>query len=290
MNHIAKLGVGFAEPSGVNSTVPRLSLLRGYAAIAPALLRSLGSDTIAVDRTTLRIPGTRRIRASVLAGNVRMRTLLDRLVRPGDTIVDVGANIGAIAVHASRIVGARGRVVALEPAGDNLAVLRDNLARNACDNVTVLAAAAGRRREIREFFLRGDVSAVNSLFAESCYAEVTGVTRVDVVPLDDVVDGDVRLVKIDVEGAELEVIGGMSRILAQQAVTVIAEWHPELQRAAGFEIDELPRRLLELGFAVEALGHVSAHPLTRHDIEPLAARLLAARRPVELVARRPDRS
>jgi FkbM family methyltransferase len=265
--------------------VPRISgasMLAHYARLTPALVRAMRSDTVAVGGLHLRIPGSRTIRASVLAGNVRVRAIIDAVVRPGATVVDVGANIGVIAAFAACRVGAGGAVVAIEPAQDNLTVLRDNLRRNGFAHVRVVAGAAGRQRGKRELYLRGGISAVNSLFPESCYASVTGITSVEVVRVDDMVDRDVDLVKIDVEGAELDVLGGMPRLLAQPSIALIVEWHPTLQRAAGYEADGLPRMLLDAGFAVHAVGHTKSRELRRDTIDALADRLLRARRPVEL--------
>lgn len=90
------------------------------------------------------IPGGRVIRWSVIAGNIRMHRLFDEVVRQGDTVLDVGANIGYNTVYLSRAVGPSGRVIAIEPAHDNLEVLRQQLAANGLSNVTVYSVAAGR--------------------------------------------------------------------------------------------------------------------------------------------------
>ena len=70
--------------------------------------------------------------------------------------------------------------------------------------------------------MRGDVSAVNSLFARSCYGPVREQTPIAVVPLDDLVDGSPRLIKIDVEGGELDVLAGMPRLLRTPGITIVA--------------------------------------------------------------------
>src|SRR4029453_8542930 len=116
---------------------------------------------------------------------------------------------------------------------------------NGLDNVVVLPVAAGRAHEGRDLFLRGEKRAVNSLFRDSVYAAVTGVEPVRVAPLDDLVDADPDLVKIDVEGAELDVLAGMTRLLGRPAIRLIVEGHPGLQAAAGYPPDALPRFLLD---------------------------------------------
>jgi FkbM family methyltransferase len=259
-------------------------VLGRYLATVPAVAAAMLRDRVTVDGVRVRIPGTRAIRASVLLGNVRLRAMLDGVLRPGATVVDVGANIGAIAAAAARRVGPAGRVIAIEPAADNVAVLRENIHANRLDNVTIVPGAAGRIHESREFYLRGDVSAVNSLFPESMYAAVTGVIPVAVAPLDDLVRGTADLVKIDVEGAEMDVLAGMSRLLAFPAVRLIVEWHPLLQQAAGYRSDALPRALLDHGFSLETVDHLRRRPLTAAGIASTCERLTAARRPVELFA------
>lgn|GEM_PF-2078161 len=235
---------------------------------------------------SLRVPGSRRIRLSVIGGNLRIHRLIDALARPGDTVVDVGANIGYNAVHAARRVGSAGRVVAIEPTPDNLAVLEHNLSAARVANVLVRPVAAGRDNGKRSFYVRGDTSAVNSFYPQSCYAKVTGTLEVPIERLDDLVDGEADVVKIDVEGAELEVLDGMVRLLRHRGLALIVEWHPKLQMLAGHDADALPRRLLERGFALHAVSHLRTRRCTKEDVPALRDRLLQAERPVELVARR----
>jgi FkbM family methyltransferase len=252
-----------------------------------AALDAWRSERIRVAGSRFEIPGGRRIRLSVVAGNLRIHRLLDRLIEPGATVLDVGANIGYNTVHAARRTGPRGRVIAVEPTPDNLEVLRRNVASSGCTNVQIAAVAAGRAAGARDLFVRGDVSAVNSFFAESCYAHVTQVMRVPVVPLDELVDGGANVVKIDVEGAELEVLEGMARLLATPRIALIVEWHPLLQRMAGFEPDALPRWLLQRDWRLHAASHVAVRSLDAAHVPAVTARLLRMKRPVELVAERP---
>lgn len=241
-------------------------------------------DAVRVAGSTIEVPGTRRVRLSVVAGNLRIHRLLDRFVRSGSTVVDVGANIGYNTIRAARLAGAAGRVVAVEPTSDNLAVLRGNVAAAGLTNVRVEPVAAGSASGTRDLFVRGPKSAVNSLFPQSCYASVTDIVRVPVVPLDELVPRGADVVKIDVEGAELDVLEGMPRILRTSAPVLIVEWHPMLQRLAGYAADALPQWLLRRGWQVQAASHAAVRPLTAADLEKATARWLHLRRPVELLA------
>jgi FkbM family methyltransferase len=258
--------------------------MAGALGLSRAVLDAWRGETVRLAGAPLFVPGTRRIRLSVVAGNMRMHRLLNRLVRPGATVVDVGANIGYNTVHAARLVGPRGRVIALEPTPDNLDVLRRNVQSAALANVVIEPVAAGRVGGSRDFFVRGARSAVNSLFAESCYASVTDVLQVAVLPLDDLVEGPIDVVKIDVEGAEIDVLEGMARLLRAPPKALIVEWHPLLQTMAGYAADELPRWFLSRGWRLQAASHTAARPLAAADVPHLTARLLRLRRPVELLA------
>ncbi len=254
--------------------------------LASRLVQAAAGSPVALGGARVRVPGSLRIRVSVVAGNQRIHRLMNRVLAPGAAVVDVGAHTGYNTVYAALRVGPSGRVTAIEPAKDNAALLLENVRRNALTNVDIHTVAAGRARGSQRLFMRGDHSAVNSLFPTSPYADVTSVDEVAVVPLDELVGGDVDLVKIDVEGSEIDVLGGMTRLLRSPRIRLIVEWHPALQRHAGYAIDALPRLLLDAGFTLETASHLRTAPLPADAIEAVAERLLRRGRPVELFARR----
>jgi FkbM family methyltransferase len=178
-------------------------------------------------------------------------------------------------------------VIAVEPTPDTLAVLRRNIAASGLGTISIAPVAAGSADTPRDLFLRGGVSAVNSLFPDSRYAEVTGVVTVPVVPLDTLVDGTADVVKIDVEGAEIEVLEGMPRLLAASPPTLVIEWDPTLQRLAGHAPDALPRWLLARGWRLTALSHLGGGPLPADRVPLLTDRLLRRQGLVELLAQPP---
>jgi FkbM family methyltransferase len=250
-----------------------------------SILDAWRGETVRFDAMTLRVTGTRRERLSMIAGNLRLHRLFDRYVKPGATVIDVGANIGYNTIYAARLAGPRGRVIALEPTPDTLTVLRHNIAASGLANVAIEPVAAGGSAGSCDFFIRGEISAVNSRYPDSRYASVTSVVRVPVTPLDDLVEGAADMVKIDVEGAELDVLDGMSRLLRAPAITLIVEWDPLHQQAAGHSADALPYWLLERGWHLHAASHLSLRRLVADAVPALRDRLIRARRPVELLAR-----
>ncbi|MEV7196965.1 FkbM family methyltransferase [Streptomyces sp. NPDC093510] len=141
-------------------------------------------------------------------------------LRPGSTVLDVGAHIGYYTMLAGALVGPGGRVVSFEPTPSTLSVLRTN-ARH-LPQVTVVPAAVWSKRDELEFFDRGlGYSAYNSAFE----ARLPDVVRrrvpserisVTAVSLDDHVSAEglhVDFVKIDAESAEAHVLAGMRGLL-----------------------------------------------------------------------------
>jgi len=91
---------------------------------ARAVVSALVGDRVRVDGAETRVPGSLAIRISTVLGNRRIHRLMNPFLTPGAVVVDVGANIGFNTVYAAQRVGSRGRVLAVEPADDNVAVLR----------------------------------------------------------------------------------------------------------------------------------------------------------------------
>jgi len=153
---------------------------------------------------------------------------LRRTLAPGMTFLDVGANIGATSLLAATLVGPGGRVVAIDAQPECVAALEANAARNGFAHMTALHAAVGRETGEAEIVVVADALWTRLASVGEHPREV----RRDVVPattLDALVArGEVPapdVVKIDVEGAELDVFAGMQRLLTSTRPVVICEMH-----------------------------------------------------------------
>jgi FkbM family methyltransferase len=173
-------------------------------------------------------------------------------LRPGMIVADVGAHIGFVTVFMAHLVGPSGRVYAFEPAANNLAYLNRNIAGNEVENVVVVPRAAGDVTATRTLYL-AEGSDMYSLHRHPLSGPV-GSIAVEQVRLEDMVSA-VDLAKIDVEGAEIEVLRGMERILGEEKRPILlVEWSPACQVAAGHPPDELIIMLRGLGYEPKALG------------------------------------
>ncbi|HLY58969.1 MAG TPA: FkbM family methyltransferase [Stellaceae bacterium] len=138
--------------------------------------------------------------------------LFSRALRPGDVAVEVGANIGAHTVHLARLVGPQGLVVAFEPQRIIHQFLCANLALNELFNVVSYRAAAGARRGTLKVPPLDYAAAYN--FGGVALGADAG-EDVLVMPLDSLGLKALRLLKIDVEGMEVEVLQGARELIAR---------------------------------------------------------------------------
>jgi len=150
--------------------------------------------------------------------------LLRRLLKPGMNFVDIGANIGFFSLIASKIVGDRGRVFAVEPYPYNVKMLLANLALNGCNNVEVLPFAASRESHLYRY----DDSAGNSGQIFRTGGDAAGLLEqclVYAMPLDRLIPKAIAVdvIKMDIEGAEFLARHGMQRICSEDRPIVISE-------------------------------------------------------------------
>jgi FkbM family methyltransferase len=194
-------------------------------------------------------------------------------VHEGATVFDIGANVGFVTLVAARLVGPGGRVVAFEPVPGNADAIRENLALNAIDWVELHETAVGRAGGTAKMIV-SDVSAFSRFENINVPTGARGRIDVSVTSIDEFMSLGAApvpdVVKIDVEGAELDVLEGMRRTIAEHRPVILCEIHDcnvpyvELMRSLGYETVNLD----EQGVPVER-GHRNAHTLARPIGAPL---------------------
>lgn len=153
---------------------------------------------------------------------------LRRCLRPGMAAIDIGANIGFLAMLAASIVGPGGSVLAIEPNPRNARMLEASRRANGFGQVTVVQAAAGRASGLlvlNATHSNGTTSAMPQDAALLLEAETVACLRVDAL-----VTAQMRvdLIKVDVEGAEYNALLGCGDILARCRPIILTEFSPDL--------------------------------------------------------------
>lgn len=186
-----------------------------------------------------------------------MAVLRERL-RRDDVVLDVGANIGVFSMLAASLVGAQGRVIAVEPVAANRVLLARAAQANRFAQIRLVDAAASDRNGFTG--LRTHPGTSNSTIpaaaGERLRAAGGSTLRVPTVKLDEVLKdlGRLDLVKIDVVGMEPLVLRGLERTLARFRPILLSEFHPwAIARAAATSPFDYLRRLRRLYPAITIL-------------------------------------
>lgn len=142
--------------------------------------------------------------------------LMEFILNRGDIFVDVGANIGLMSIHAAKIVGNEGVVYSFEANPDTEKILNKNRSLNGLSNLRIVQKALGSSNSSGKIYTnwhvnRGGASLIKPEHESNFY-------EVDVVRFDDFMkdklNKDIRLLKIDIEGFELEALKGFGTILS----------------------------------------------------------------------------
>jgi FkbM family methyltransferase len=174
---------------------------------------------------------------------------LEKLLSPGKTFIDVGANYGIYTLVASRLVGEAGRVIAFEPTAQSFAGLRKNIVLNGLMNVLMFPMALSDRAGTAWLYYGTD-PVRNSLGRDPC--SEGGGEEVATDSLDNVLRRatveHVDVIKIDAEGAEELVLRGASRLLTSKRPIVIYEVNPEASSHLGLPKEGATKLLERLGY------------------------------------------
>src|SRR2546430_665592 len=209
----------------------------------------------------------------LLAGSFEAAELafVEKFLHPGMTVLDIGTHHGLYTLLASKRVGPSGPVFSFEPAPRERRALRLHLALNLCRNVAVQVFARGSQEgEATLHVVQGSQTGCNSLRAPEVVSSTSPI-RVRVTSLDawlklnDI--GAVDFIKLDVEGAELEVLKGAERLLDNQPRPVILAEVQDLRTAPwGYRAKEILVRLRDAGY--DWLRLLPDGSLTNLDLTP----------------------
>jgi len=196
--------------------------------------------------------------AYIISGGPEKLTteMFKNVVKEGDVVLDLGANIGYYSLLAARLVGEKGKVYAFEPEPVNYSLLLKNIELNGYDNiVAVQKAVSNVAGKVRLFLDKKDTGA-HTIYQPDDEREFT---EVESVILDDFFKDKkhpINVIKMDVEGAEMAAFSGMDRIIREsENLKMFVEFYFPGMKRAGNAPREFARRLLEdYHFSILAIG------------------------------------
>jgi FkbM family methyltransferase len=213
--------------------------------------------------------------------DLEVQFAMARLIRPGMTVYDIGANVGFTAVLAARQATSTGRVVCFEPLAANAASIQANARLNEFANIEVLQAALGANDGEAEFHV-SESPTWGRLAGAGAAPRQNGAVRVPIRCLDSLREQlpMPQFIKMDVEGAEADVIRGGTQLLSACRPILVIELH--------HTYDAVLNALQSLDYAVRPLTlsgtpsldgeyQIIAYPPGRGDVEAVCADLVAGR-------------
>lgn len=193
--------------------------------------------------------------------------LFRKIVRKGDTVLDLGANIGYFTLMAARAVGVEGKVYSFEPEPKNFEYLKKNIEVNEFAQATANQKAVSDQNGTTRLYICAYDSGHHTI---NKYDGIEAIARgrpfaktaidIETVRVDDFLSehgvGRVDVIKMDVEGAEALVLNGMRETLLNNDVKVFLEFFPILMTKMGSDPKLYIESLLnDFGFDVYAIGH-----------------------------------
>jgi len=180
-----------------------------------------------------------------------------RTVAPGDTVLDIGANIGLFTIIMASLVGPGGKVYAFEPLEQHAAMLERSVAENEfTDRVVVERAAVSHKQGSGHLISASRTNNAGGAYLDDGPAPLGHeISEVKLITLDDYeVRGRVRFIKIDVEGAELLAFRGARRLLREDRPVILSELHPQqLAKVSGCTVAEFIAEVESYGYKCHEL-------------------------------------
>ena len=199
------------------------------------------------------------------------REIFESLLKPGIRVVDIGANLGYYTLIAARIVGPEGRVYAFEPEEENFNLLTLAVEKSGYKNIRLLKKAVTERSGRGTLFFSEEHRGDHRIFDNG---ENRKRVAIETASLDEAVahEGKIDVIKIDIEGAEPEALGGMKKILADNKdIKIMSEFYPEGISEAGTAPLDFLKQWQELGFEISLIDEKKRH-LRRFSPEGLIKR------------------
>ncbi|WKZ29712.1 MAG: FkbM family methyltransferase [Candidatus Dojkabacteria bacterium] len=164
--------------------------------------------------------------------------LITKILKKGDTFVEIGGNIGYFSIVFSPIVGSEGKIITIEPSPAMVSILEKNKEANNAENMTIVPVAIGKEE--------GKISVGTESFHDMARISFENGT-IPMKPFDMILDelhiDHIDVATLDIEGAEILALQGMEKVLKQKK---IAKMMVEVNKGTLAAFDAKPIQLLEM--------------------------------------------
>lgn len=190
-------------------------------------------------------------------------SLMQRFIKPNDTVLDIGANIGFYAEILSDIVGSKGVVHCFEPDATNFKHLKNRC--NSLSNVSINNKAVSEKTETIKIYTSKKLNVDHRTYKPDEYDEEI---NIDAISIDEYLNGKtVQFIKMDIQGFEMSAVKGMMQTLKDPNLTMLSEFWPYGMRKAGTSVLDYYLLLKQLKFHVYLIENNSLVELTEERVK-----------------------
>jgi len=178
--------------------------------------------------------------------------------KEGDTVIDVGANIGEFSLIAAKKVGTEGKVISIEPLHQPVIWLKKNFILNGFSNYEILEKAVGDKIGTMTLYKKSANSEQGVLDPEITKKELIPCSEIMVDTIDKIMSSrkidTIDMLKIDVEGYEYEVFCGCKESFKKNKIEkIICEIHSTFLKNRGLDENLIYSLLKENGFSINVI-------------------------------------
>jgi|SRR5215831_4602817 len=189
---------------------------------------------------------------------------LEKQVKQGADVIDIGAHIGLFSVRCSQLTGPTGKIIAFEPTPGTFSILKDTLRINNTGNVVPLQAAVSGDAGMATFYVSHTAGCNSNSLVKNKSEKELSAYDVQLYTIDGIVEEyslKPSLIKIDVEGAELDVLKGGGKTFRELKPALILGLHPAFIKQKGDQLESIWQILSEAGYTIKEGGNA----LTKSD-------------------------
>lgn len=174
-------------------------------------------------------------------------SLLYKYIKPNDTVLDIGANIGFYSEIFSEIIGTKGAVHCFEPDKTNFKHLKNRIGNY--KNVHLYNKAVSEKDETIKIYTSKLLNVDHRTYKPDDYDEEIDIEAVSLdLFLKDV--SNISFIKIDIQGFEMSAMKGMVQILKHNNLKILSEFWPYGLKKAGYDIVMYFNFLTQIGFTI----------------------------------------
>jgi FkbM family methyltransferase len=248
--------------------IQRLPFMKGVAARALSVLFGRRIKAV-VNQASVRLDLCEMIQLQMFLGlyEPAQTAWFKECLHPGDVFIDVGASFGYYTTLGALLVGPAGKVFAFEPSPIASRVIEEMITESRLPNVILVRAAVGRACGNASLLLptTRHLHSPSILYSDPSFVPVqVSVIALDhFTPLDNV--SKVKLIKIDVEGYEPDVLAGMERLIKQNRIeNIVCEFNSGWLKRNSMTPALLHERFLDLGYQIRMQTKREEHLIGHH--------------------------